>query len=111
MSILLLAPAACRNAAEFDPTVNLTGSATQLTWNYESLVLGPTLAAAQAALSTAPGRRNIRLSLGLGSELGRSFTVYAAKWQQVTARVKAALAAMVDNSAVGPQFDPTKLCG
>jgi hypothetical protein len=102
------AAAACRNAAEFDPTAALTGSTTRLTWTYESLVLRPTLAAAKAAVGA---NRNVSISFGLGAELGRSFTVYAAQWAKVTARVQAALAAMVDSSAVGPQFDPTKLCG
>jgi hypothetical protein len=71
-------------------------------------VLQPTLAAAKAAVGS---NRNITLRFGLGAELGRSFTVYGAKWAAVTARVQAALAALVDSYAVGPQFDPTKLCG
>lgn len=101
-------PAACRNAAEFDPTVNLIGSTTKLPWSYESLVLRPTLAAAKAAVGS---NRNITISFGLGAELGRTFTVFGAQWAGVTKRVQAALAAIVDSYAVGPQFDPTKLCG
>ncbi|WIA21195.1 hypothetical protein OEZ85_000443 [Tetradesmus obliquus] len=97
-----------RNAAEFDPTVNLIGSTTKLPWSYESLVLRPTLAAAKAAVGS---NRNITISFGLGAELGRTFTVFGAQWAGVTKRVQAALAAIVDSYAVGPQFDPTKLCG
>lgn len=103
--------AACRNAAEFDPTAVLPGkSAGSPSWSYQSLVLQPTLTAVKAALQAAPGR-DVAISWSLGAEQGRSFTVFASKWEVLAKQVVATLRDEARKVWVGPNFDPNKLCG
>lgn len=73
-------------------------------------MLQPTLQAVTAALQASPGR-SISISWSLGAEQGRSFTVFAAQWQQLASEVHSALADVAGTVRVGPHFDPLKLCG
>lgn len=103
----------CRNAAEFDPTERLPGAAAgSPAFSYETLVLQPTLAAVKGALEATPGASSsIDISWSLGAEQGRSFTVFASKWQLLAQQVQAGLNRAARRVWVGPNFDPNKLCG
>jgi hypothetical protein len=93
-----------RNAAEFDPTVDFSDG-----WSYRTLILQPTLAAIKEAFANT--KKPCYISYGLGSEQGRSWTVYAAQWEQLAREVVATLHGVVHKLWVGPNFDALKLCG
>eukprot|EP00878_Enallax_costatus_P018875 GHUV01019898.1.p2 GENE.GHUV01019898.1~~GHUV01019898.1.p2 ORF type:complete len:115 (+),score=10.20 GHUV01019898.1:822-1166(+) len=96
-----------RNAAEFDPIKLYQG--TNGSWSYETLALQPTVTAVQQAVA---GRRDIVVSVGLGAELGRSYTKFGDKWAQLSTSVQATLNSGVRFPAtVGPNFDWGQLCG
>jgi hypothetical protein len=72
-------------------------------------VLQPTLQAVKAALRASG--ESVSISWSLGAEQGRTFTVFASKWEQLAIEVKEALADVASRVWVGPNFDPLKLCG
>lgn len=101
-----------RNAAEFDPTQLLNGTTANSTaWSWETLVLDPTLQAVIAAVTSTGSQSSVKVSIGFGGELGRSFTVYASKWETLARKVQKTLKGKVARVAAGPHFDPLKLCG
>lgn len=72
----------------------------------------PTLAAVKSALEATSGASSsIDISWSLGAEQGRSFTVFASKWQLLAEQVQEGLKDAARRVWVGPNFDPNKLCG
>lgn len=110
---------ACRNAAEFDPTAALSADGAPPVdsdysygpsgFSYQTVILQPTLAGIQAAVTN--NKKPCYISYGLGSEQGRSWTLYAAQWEALAREVVSTLRGVVHKLWVGPNFDALKLCG
>jgi hypothetical protein len=60
----------------------------------------------RAAKQKAPA-----ISFGLGAEQGRTWTVFADKWEQLAKKIRLQLKEVTPSVYVGPHFDPLKLCG